>query len=35
MGNVKRENGRHLQNIVTTVEFEGNLTVNICLLLAI
>ena len=34
MGIVKCENARHVQNNVTTAKFASNLTVNICLLLA-
>ena len=34
MGNVKFENGWYVQNNITTAEFAGKLTANICLLLA-
>ena len=34
MGNVKCENARHVQNNVTTADFASDLTVYICLLLA-
>ena len=34
MGNVKCENARHVQNNVTAADFASDLTVYICLLLA-
>ena len=34
MGNVKFGNGWYVQNNITTAEFAGKLTANICLLLA-